>query len=80
MSVNTRVTNKRGAVSDVYSVLYSINKAEEEDGAYGDTGEMFLWHDSSKSSRTREQHLLMTTAAGTDPTNSRDAHGGVENY
>lgn len=42
MSVNTRVTNKRGAVSDVYSVLYSINKAEEEDGAYGDTGEMFL--------------------------------------
>lgn len=31
MSVNTRVANKRGAASDVYSVLYSINKAEEEE-------------------------------------------------
>lgn len=57
MSVNTRVVNKRAAVSTVYNVLYSINKVEVEDGAYGGTGELFLWHDSSESSRTRELHL-----------------------
>lgn len=57
MSVNTRVVNKRAAVSAVYNVLYSINKVEEEAGAYGGTGEPFLCHDSSESSRTREQHL-----------------------
>lgn len=42
MSVNTRVVNKRAAVSAVYNVLYSINKVEEEARAYGGTGEPFL--------------------------------------
>lgn len=60
MAVSAGVINKRAAASDVYTMLYSINKGRAECGAYGGTGTPLLWYDSSVSTHTREYHLTMS--------------------